>query len=129
MVALFAGQDTVYVHAWGKGKLHLLSYGGISSSFAPHVGTKSTPGDIGPTNYVVGFSHGWLKFAIYWEGDGDAYVRVGTQPTLTTVGKSWEAATLAPWRGSGFATGDVSSTAKNAVVRDEATTVFVVPGF
>ena len=127
MVALFSGQDTLYVHAWGKGKLHLLSYGGLSGSFPPHVGSKSTPNDVGPTQFIVGFSHGYMSFAIYWEGEGDAYLRIGTEPTLITIGKSWETATLAPYEGSALSTGNVRNIVRNAILRDERTTIFVVP--
>ena len=125
----FRGQDTIYVHTWGKGKLHLLSFDPVVSQLEPVVGGKSTPNDVGPTNYVVGFSHYYRQFAFHWEGPGEAHLRVGTQPDLIPIGKSWEEATLAPYGGTSLSTADVRSTVSGAIVREEATTVFVVPSY
>lgn len=126
---LFRGQETLYVHTWGKGKLHLLTFDPNHSGLQPHVGGKSTPNNVGPTHYVVGFSHYFRQFAFYWDGEEEAYLRIGTQSELIPVGRSWEKATLAPFGGSAVSTADVKSTVDKAVVREEATTVFVVPSF
>ena len=124
---LFRGQSTLLVHAWGQGKLHLLSYDPNVTQLTPHVGDKSTTNSVGPTDFVIGFSHYFRKYAFYWEGDGDAYLRIGTSPDLIPVGKSWATATSAPFGGDGVSTTDVSSLVGGAIVREEATTVFVLP--
>ena len=130
-ISLFNGQDTLYVHAWGPGKLHLLSISPVASTtgLSPTVGSKGGPNATGPTNFVVGFSHYFRQFAFYWDGEEEAYLRIGTQSELIPVGRSWEKATLAPFGGSAVSTADVKSTVDKAVVREEATTVFVVPSF
>ena len=127
-ITFFIGQDTLYVHAWGHGKLFLLSYDPNVAELQPHVGGKATPNKVGPTDYVLGFSHYFRKFAFHWEGPGEAYLRVGTHPELIPVGKSWEEATVAPFGGSSVSTENVKSIVATAVVR-EATTTFIVPRF
>ena len=130
-ISLFNGHDTLYVHAWGPGKLHLLSFSPVASTtgLSPTVGSKGGPNATGPTNFVVGFSHYFVNFALYWDGPEEAFLRIGTHSPLIPIGTSWQAATLAEYAVNTVVTADVSSVAATAINRDNATTIFVVPEF
>jgi len=126
MSDIFRNGNGVIVNAKGPGKLHLLTYGGISANLGNVVGSVGTTNS-GITRFLISFSHNYTRFAFYWEGAGEA--AYGTSESLARypVAKNWDNAVVIHWGSPSFTSGNVNAEVNKAVGRDNQTTVFIIP--
>ncbi|KAF8656489.1 hypothetical protein AX16_002508 [Volvariella volvacea WC 439] len=109
----------------GRGNLHLLSWqsnGGIRN----HVGAIPTENS-GTTRFLIGFSHTFERFSFFWDGQGEAVYQIGNRLERKPVGKNWHSASTVNWGSSEVTNTNVTGQVESAVVRDRATTAFIIP--
>jgi hypothetical protein len=117
MTPIFAGNQCVTVSTWGWGRLVVLTYDPVTKALNPNIQAKHTSNN-GETRWMLGFSFCFRRFALIWEGDGSAVIRIGNSDDSTPVGRSWESATLLVWGATTVQQADVSSHTKNLKVND-----------
>jgi hypothetical protein len=126
MANIFASNTQLTVVTRGPGSLSLLTWAGTWDANAGAVGAVSTT-KTGLTRWVVSFSHNYLNFAIKWSGQGEAVYQVGEGLERKPVGRDWKTATTIHWSNRAIVTEDVSAKAGSVVVRDELTTIWIIP--
>ncbi|KAJ7767721.1 hypothetical protein B0H16DRAFT_1686673 [Mycena metata] len=114
------------VTVYGVGNLHHLTYdshtnGGTVFGMLPTT-SEST------TNFLLGFSQNYGGYAFYWDGEGEAFWRVGLNSTeRLPVGTSWQDATSV-WFGESPILGvNVEADVAAAGNGGEGITVYYVP--
>jgi hypothetical protein len=125
MAHVFATGMELSVITDGPGFLSLLSWqsnGGIQA----HVGTIPTSNS-GLTRFLVGFSHTFERFAIIWEGNGQAVYQIGKNLERLPVGRDWSCASTVHWGAKHLVVENVTGHIPRAVRRDRATTLFIIP--
>lgn len=122
---VFIGKEALFVITQGTGDLSLLSYGS-NAGIVNHVGAKHTdkPGE---THWIIGFSHTFTRFAFIWKGQGGAVYRLAESGKTGEVGGDWNNASLVKWREDDITEANVSSQVSSAVVRNNATTLWIIP--
>ncbi|KAJ7627094.1 hypothetical protein FB45DRAFT_920647 [Roridomyces roridus] len=117
MSITYVGGVAPIVTTQGPGNLHHMAYSSGLSTLPAFVGFVPTSNE-GVSTFLPGFSYHFGGIAFYWEGPGDAFVRVGNSTQTEAVGNSWSNATGVVL--SGTANGEivvgvnVASTAANA---------------
>ncbi|KAH6907685.1 mucin-binding lectin 1 [Coprinopsis sp. MPI-PUGE-AT-0042] len=126
MSNVFASDKQLTVVTRGPGALSLLTWGNIYRDTTSSVGAVRTT-NTGLTRWVVSFSHTFLHFAIKWDGEGEAVYQIGNGLERKPVGRDWNNATTVNWENRIVVTENVSAQAAGATLRDELTTVWIIP--
>ncbi|KAH6906774.1 mucin-binding lectin 1 [Coprinopsis sp. MPI-PUGE-AT-0042] len=125
MAHIFATSMELCVITDGPGFLSLLSWQSRQSIRA-HVGTIPTSNS-GLTKFMVGFSHTFERFAIVWDGEGQAVYQIGKNLERFPVGRDWSCASTVHWGARELVSENVKEHLPAAVRRDRATTLFIIP--
>jgi hypothetical protein len=122
---IFVDGNTLVITTRGVGNLRLFSY--QSNAGASNCVGSTLTSNTGVTRFLVSFSHTYERFAFYWDGAGEAVYGIGTGLERKPVGRSWTSASAILWGASMVTTIDATSLLPSALVRDNATTVFIIP--
>jgi hypothetical protein len=126
MSNIFASNKQLTVVTRGPGSLSLLTWENNFDANAGVVGAVRTT-NASLTRWVVSFSHNYLNYALKWSGEGEAVYQVGNGLERKPVGRDWKTATTIHWPDRVVVTEDVSAKAGSVVVRDELTTIWIIP--
>ncbi|KAH6907687.1 mucin-binding lectin 1 [Coprinopsis sp. MPI-PUGE-AT-0042] len=126
MSNVFASDKQLTVVTRGPGAISLLTWENTYRDTSSVVGAVQT-NKAGLTRWVVSFSHNYLHFAIKWDGQGEAVYQVGEGLERKPVGRDWNTATTVNWGNRVVVTENVSARVAGATVRNELTTVWIIP--